>query len=171
MLNETILFKDREGITREVTYLGPNLSAVVLKHRIRTQHGTKFLVDGVFLCSLDAPDISTVPVSVEQYVIKLSKLMHQQLEKKLILKRWTTINVNLWKFMTRWIISRFQYWLHLKKKEKLIESLSSSKIAHQNACHAFLVKPIVNLGVPRVLVVQFKKSLMMLQKNVVPWIH
>ncbi len=36
MLNETILFKDGKGITREVTYLGPNLSEGVLKHRIRT---------------------------------------------------------------------------------------------------------------------------------------
>ncbi len=36
MLNETILFKDRKGITREVAYLGPNLSEGVLKHRIRT---------------------------------------------------------------------------------------------------------------------------------------
>ncbi len=81
MLNETILFKDGKGITREVTYLGPNLSGGVLKHRITTQHDTKFLVDGVFLCSLDAPDISTVPVSVEQYAIKLPKLMHQQLKQ------------------------------------------------------------------------------------------
>jgi hypothetical protein len=64
MLNETILFKDGKGITREVTYLGPNLSERVLKHRIRTRHVTKFLVDGVFLCSLDAPDISTVPILV-----------------------------------------------------------------------------------------------------------
>ena len=36
MLNETILFKDGKGITREVTYLGPNLPEGVLKHRIRT---------------------------------------------------------------------------------------------------------------------------------------
>ncbi len=81
MLNETILFKDRKGITREVTYLGPNLSEGVLKHRIRTQHDTKCIVDGVLLCSLDAPDISTVPVSVEQYAIELPKLTHQQLKQ------------------------------------------------------------------------------------------
>ena len=80
MLNETILFKDEKEITREVTYLGPNLSEGVLKHRIRTPHDTKFLVDGVFLCSLDAQDISTVPVSVEQCAIELPKLAHQQLE-------------------------------------------------------------------------------------------
>ena len=81
MLNETILFKDGKGITREVTYLGPNLSEGVLKHRIRTRHDTTFLVDGVFLCSLDAQDISTVPVSVEQCAIELPKLAHQQLEQ------------------------------------------------------------------------------------------
>jgi hypothetical protein len=49
-----------------------------LKLRIRTQHDTKFLVDGVFLCSLDAPDISTGPVFVEQYAIELPKKTHQQ---------------------------------------------------------------------------------------------
>ncbi len=38
------------------------------------------------------------------------------------------------------------------------KSMSSSKIAYQHACHAFLDKPIVNLGVPRVLMVQFKKE-------------
>jgi hypothetical protein len=52
-----------------------------LKHRIRTQHDTKFLVDGVLLCSLDAPDISTVPLSAEQYAIELPKFTHQQLEQ------------------------------------------------------------------------------------------
>jgi hypothetical protein len=81
MHNENILFKDGKGITREVTYLRPNLSEGVVKHRIRTQHDIKFLVDGVFLCSLDAPDISTIPVSVEQYATKLPKLMCQQLEQ------------------------------------------------------------------------------------------
>ncbi len=81
MLNETILFKDRKGLTREVTYLRPNFSEGVLKHRIGTRHDIKFLVDGVLLCSLDAPDISTVPISVERYTIKLQKLRHQQLEQ------------------------------------------------------------------------------------------
>ncbi len=81
MLNETIPFKEGKEITREVTYHRPNLSEGVLKHWIRTQHDTKFLVDGVFLCSLDAPDISTVPISVEQYAIELPKLMRQQLEQ------------------------------------------------------------------------------------------
>jgi hypothetical protein len=80
-LNETILFKYGKGITREVTYLGPNLSDGVLKHRIRTWHDTKFLVDGVFLCSLDAPDISIIFASVEQYAIKFPKITHQQLEQ------------------------------------------------------------------------------------------
>ena len=81
MLNKTIFFKDGKRITREVTYLGPNLFEGVLKHRIRTQHDTKFLVVGVFLCSLDAPDISTVPLSAEQYAIELPKFTHQQLEQ------------------------------------------------------------------------------------------
>ncbi len=74
MLNKTIFFKDGKRITREVTYIGPSLSEGVLKHRIRTRHDTKFLIDGVFLSSLDALDISMVPVSVEQQT-------HQQLEQ------------------------------------------------------------------------------------------
>ncbi len=76
MLNDTILFKVGKGITREVTYFGPNLFEEDLKHRIRTQHDAKVLVDGVLPCSLDAPDISTVPISVEQYAIELPKLTH-----------------------------------------------------------------------------------------------
>ncbi len=81
MLNETILFKVGKGITREVTYIGSNLSEEDLKHRIRTQHDAKFLVDGVLLYSVDAPDISTVTVSVEQYALELPKLLCQQLEQ------------------------------------------------------------------------------------------
>ena len=34
MTNETVIFKDGKGINREVTYLGPNLSDGILKHKI-----------------------------------------------------------------------------------------------------------------------------------------
>ena len=36
MSNETVIFKDGKGINWEVTYLGPNLSDGILKHKIRT---------------------------------------------------------------------------------------------------------------------------------------
>ena len=53
MVNETVLFKDGKGINREVTYLGPQSIDGVLKHNIRTQNNSEFLVDGVLLSSLD----------------------------------------------------------------------------------------------------------------------
>ena len=80
MLNKTILFKDGKGIAREVTYLGPDSTNGTLKHKIRTRQDTEFLVDGILLSSLDAPDIGIVPISVEQYAVELPKLTHQQLK-------------------------------------------------------------------------------------------
>jgi hypothetical protein len=74
MLNETILFKDGKGITRKVTYLGPESSDGILKHSIRTCNDTKIIVDGILLSHLDAPDISTVPISVEQYAANIPKI-------------------------------------------------------------------------------------------------
>jgi hypothetical protein len=71
MIHETVLFKDGKGITQVVIYLGSNLSDRVLKHKIRTQNDTEFLVDGILLSSFDTPDIGTVPVLVEQYAAKL----------------------------------------------------------------------------------------------------
>ncbi len=34
MSNETVIFKDGKGVNWEVTYLGPNLSDGILKHKI-----------------------------------------------------------------------------------------------------------------------------------------
>jgi hypothetical protein len=81
MINETVLFKDGKGITREVTYLGSDSSSGMLKHRIKTHKDTKFLVGGILLSSLDAPDIGNVPVSVDQYAVELPKLTCQQLDE------------------------------------------------------------------------------------------
>jgi hypothetical protein len=81
MINGTVLFKESEGITQEVIYLGPTLSDRILKHKIKTQNDTKFLVHGILLSSLDTPDIGIVPVLVEQYTFKLPKLMRLQLEQ------------------------------------------------------------------------------------------
>jgi hypothetical protein len=81
MTNETVLFKDGKGITREVTYLGSDSSSGMLKHRIKTHQDNKFLVDGILLSSLNAPDIGIVPVSVDQYAIELPKSTSRQLEE------------------------------------------------------------------------------------------
>ncbi len=79
MLNKTILFKDGKGIAHKVTYLGPDSSDGILKHKIRTHNDTEFLIDGILLSHLDAPYISTVPIFAEQYAVDLPKLTHQLL--------------------------------------------------------------------------------------------
>ena len=79
MTNETINFKDGKGINREVTYLGPNLSDGILKHKIRTRNGSEFLVDGILLSSLNIPDIATIPITPEQYQIDIPKLTELEL--------------------------------------------------------------------------------------------
>jgi hypothetical protein len=63
-----------KGINWEVTYLGPNLSDRILKHKIRTQNNTAFLVDGILLSSIDVLDVATIPITPEQYQVDLSKL-------------------------------------------------------------------------------------------------
>jgi hypothetical protein len=79
MTNETVIFKDGKGINREVTYLGPNLSDGILKHKIRTRNNSEFLVDGVLLSSMDIPDIATIPLTPEQYQVDLPKLTELEL--------------------------------------------------------------------------------------------
>jgi hypothetical protein len=81
MINEMVIFKEGKGITQMVTYLGPVLTDGILKHKRRTQHDTKFLVNGIHLSSLELPDIATIPVTVEQYAVELPKLTHLQLEQ------------------------------------------------------------------------------------------
>ncbi len=77
MLHENVILKDGKGITLEVTYLGPQFSDEILQHKVHNKNGCKFLVDGTLLSSLNAPYISTIPVSVEQYANKLHKLTRE----------------------------------------------------------------------------------------------
>ncbi len=81
MLNESIIFKDGKAVNRQVTYLGPHILNTVLKHKIWTQNDTEFFVDAILLSPLNAPDISTIPATVEQYVAELPQLTCQQLEQ------------------------------------------------------------------------------------------
>jgi hypothetical protein len=48
MINETVLFKDGKGITREVTYLGSDSSSGTLKHRIKHIKIPNFLLTAFF---------------------------------------------------------------------------------------------------------------------------
>jgi hypothetical protein len=74
MLRENIILKDGKGITQEDTYFGPQYSDEILQHKVWNRNGNKFLVDGTLLSSMDVPDISTIPVYIEQYAYKLQKL-------------------------------------------------------------------------------------------------
>jgi hypothetical protein len=81
MLNELITFRDGKGVNCQVTYLGPHILDTVLKHKIRTQNNIEFFVNAILLSPLNAPDISTIPATAEQYVAELPKLTRQQLEQ------------------------------------------------------------------------------------------
>jgi len=74
MLHENIILKDGKGITQEVTYLGPQFSDEIRQHKVQNKNGHEFLVDGTLLSSMETPDISTIPISDEQYVNELQKL-------------------------------------------------------------------------------------------------
>ena len=74
MLHESILLKDTKGTTSIITYLGSQLLDKVLLHKVRNKNGHEFLVDGNLLSSMDTPDVSTIPVSIEQYAADFPKL-------------------------------------------------------------------------------------------------
>jgi hypothetical protein len=78
MLNESVIFKDRKGITHQVNYLGPHIIDKVLKHKIHTEDDTDLFVDAILLSSIN---IGTNPVTVEQNVAKLTKITRQQIEQ------------------------------------------------------------------------------------------
>jgi hypothetical protein len=80
MLIENVILKYCKGITWEVTYLGPHYSSEILQHKVWTRNGHDFLVDGALLSSMDAPDISTIPVSIEQYATEIPQLTQEQIQ-------------------------------------------------------------------------------------------
>jgi hypothetical protein len=67
MLHENIILKDSKGITREVMYLGPQYWDEILQHKVQNRNGHNFFVDGTLLSSMVVSNISTIPVSNEQY--------------------------------------------------------------------------------------------------------
>jgi hypothetical protein len=81
MLNESIIFKDGKGITCQVNYLGPHIVDKVLKHKICTEDDTYLFVDAILLSSINASDIGTIPITLEQYVTELPKLTSQQIKQ------------------------------------------------------------------------------------------
>jgi hypothetical protein len=101
MLHENIILKDGKGITREVSYLGPQYSDEILQHKVCNVNGHEFFVDGTLLSSINAPNIGTIPVSVQQYANELPKLTRKQLRQIIFHKYWTTISESLWDYITR----------------------------------------------------------------------
>ncbi len=81
MLHKSILLKDAKETMSEITYLGSQLLDEVLQHKVRNKNEHEFLVDGTLLSSIDTPDISTIPVSIEQYAAELPKSTRKQLEQ------------------------------------------------------------------------------------------
>ena len=53
----------------------------MLKHKICTDDDSYLFVDAMLLSSINTPEIGTIPVADEQYVTKLPKLTHQQIEQ------------------------------------------------------------------------------------------
>jgi hypothetical protein len=61
-------------------YLGPQFLDEILQHKIWNRNMHKFLVDGTLLSPMEAPDISTIPVSVKHYANELPKFTQEQLQ-------------------------------------------------------------------------------------------
>ena len=82
MSKESIKFKDGEGNLEEATYIGPvSCDDKQVKHRIIRADEKEYLVDSIFLSSNQEPDITNVPVTVEQFASNLPHLTHEQLHQ------------------------------------------------------------------------------------------
>ena len=71
MSNGSIIFNSGQGGHETVKYIGPTENDSGLKHQIKKADDTEFLVDEVMLRLSNQPDISSVPVTAEQYVLEL----------------------------------------------------------------------------------------------------
>ena len=81
MLNESIKFNDGNGESDEAIYLGSSIEQGILKHKIERSNRMVYFVDREHLYSLNLPDVSSVPVSTEQYAAQLPNLSQEQLNQ------------------------------------------------------------------------------------------
>ena len=79
--DESVTFNNGKGEHNVVSYIGPSERENGLKHQIKTSDDTELLVDGVMLKSLDQPDISSVPITIEQYASELPNLTTNELQQ------------------------------------------------------------------------------------------
>ena len=81
MSNETIKYKDGNGTFEHVTYNEPVKIGESVKHRITREDEKQYIVDGIFLSPLAQPELSGVPISIEQYASQLPNLTREQLHE------------------------------------------------------------------------------------------
>ena len=80
MDNESIKFNDGNGTNDSAVYMGPVSHGDTLKHKIRRSDNEEYLVDREHISSITVPEISNVPISIEEYASKLHNLTPLQLK-------------------------------------------------------------------------------------------
>ena len=78
--NESIKFNDGNVTNDSAIYMGPVSHGDTPKHRIHRSNNEEYLVDREHISSITVPDISIVPISIEEYASKLHNLTPLQLE-------------------------------------------------------------------------------------------
>ena len=65
MTNESVTFKDVQGISDDAKYLGPTEHENCIINKIIRSDGKEYRVDGAHLLPIDEPDIASVPITAE----------------------------------------------------------------------------------------------------------
>ena len=81
MASETVKYKDGHGTFEHATYIEPVKIGESVKHRITREDEKQYIVDGIFLSPLAQPELSGVPISIEQYTSQLPNLTREQLHE------------------------------------------------------------------------------------------
>ena len=79
MTNESVIFKDGQGISEDALYIGPVEHDDTIQHKIERADGTEYLVDGAHLSPIDEPDIASVPITTEEFALGLPNLTREQI--------------------------------------------------------------------------------------------
>ena len=81
MKNESIHFCNGKGDEEEAKYVGPIKIDGVMKHRIVRSNDSELMVDREHLYSINLPDVSGVPVTIEQFASEIPKLTREQVNQ------------------------------------------------------------------------------------------
>ena len=74
MNNKSIKFNDGNGVNDSAVYMGPVSHVDIRKHNIFRSDNEEYLVDREHISSTTVPDISNVPILIEEYACKLHNL-------------------------------------------------------------------------------------------------